>query len=223
MITARHNIRESIGFIGFIGGDEFRNNCALMDKWILQEIGQQSPVIAILPTAATHQKPELAISNGSSYFSNLGGRVITIPVYTKEDANTTSFVDKILTADLIYIVGGDPQYLSDVLGDSYCEKILFDALRLGKAVVGSSAGAMYLGNNFLLPPHQFTPIPHFENYTKTDELIYLSTDIPFVGIGSATGVFSSPNGWVVIGEKDVHLITENSDKVFSSNDLIFKR
>ena len=78
---------------------------------------------------------------------------------------------------MIYIVGGDPQYLSDVLGDSYCEKILFDALRLGKAVVGSSAGAMYLGNNFLLPPHQFTPIPHFENYTKTDELIYLSTDI----------------------------------------------
>ena len=123
---------------------------------------------------------------------------------------------------MIYIVGGDPQYLSDVLGDSYCEKILFDALRLGKAVVGSSAGAMYLGNNFLLPPHQFTPIPHFENYTKTDELIYLSTDIPFVGIGSATGVFSSPNGWVVIGEKDVHLITENSDKVFSPSPSIHR-
>ena len=122
--------------------------------------------------------------------------------------------DKILTADLIYIAGGDPQYLSDVLVDSYCEKILFDALRFGKAVVGSSAGAMYLGDNFLLPPNQFTPIPHFENYTKTDELIGLSTDISFVGIGSATGVFSTPNGWIVIGEKDVRVITENSDKVF---------
>ena len=220
MIIDRHNIRESVGFIGFIGGDEFRNNCALMDKWILQEIGQQSPVVAILPTAATHQKPELAISTGSNYFTNLGGRVITIPVYTKEDANTISLADKILTADLIYIAGGDPQYLSDVLVDSYCEKILFDALRFGKAVVGSSAGAMYLGDNFLLSPHQFIPIPHFENYTKIDALIDLFTDIPFVGIGSATGVFSSPNGWIVIGQKDVHLITENSDKVFSSNDLI---
>ena len=222
MISGRRNIRKSVGFIGLIGGDEFRDNCILMDKWILQEIAQESPVIAILPTAATHQKPELAISNGSNYFSNLGARVITIPVYTKEDANTTSLADKILTAALIYIVGGDPQYLSDVLGDSYCEKILFDALRSGKAVVGSSAGAMYLGNNFLLPPDQFTPIPHFENYTKTDELIDLCTDIPFVGIGSATGVFSTPKGWIVIGEKDVHLITETSDKVFLPNDLIIK-
>ena len=31
MIIDRHNIRESVGFIGFIGGDEFRNNCVLMD------------------------------------------------------------------------------------------------------------------------------------------------------------------------------------------------
>ena len=221
MISGRQNIRESLGFIGFIGGDEFRQDCVLMDKWILQEIGQQFPVIAILPTAATCQKPELAISNATDYFSNLGGRVINIPVYTKEDANTTSLVDKILTADLLYIVGGDPRYLSDVLEDSYCEKILSDALGLGKAVVGSSAGAMYLGNNFLLPPNQFTPIPHFENYTKTDELMSLSKDIPFIGIGSATGVFSSCSGWLVIGEKDVHVITTNSDKVFSSNDLIF--
>ena len=90
-----------------------------------------------------------------NYFDAFGAKVDSVPIYSREDSNNSNIVDKLRNADLVYIIGGDPFYLSKVIKESYCEDVLKDLLGLGKSIVGSSAGAMalcslvkYHGNRF---------------------------------------------------------------------------
>ena len=98
-----------------MGGDEFNKNCIEMDEWIIDELDLKNPLISILPTASTNQKPELAISNAMNYFDAFGAKVDSVPIYSREDSNNSNIVDKLRNADLVYIIGGDPFYLSKVI------------------------------------------------------------------------------------------------------------
>ena len=214
------DLRKKIGFLGLMGGDEFNKNCIEMDEWIINELDQKNPLISILPTASTNYKPELAISNAMNYFNALGARVTNAPIYSREDSNNSNVVDQLRNADLIYIIGGDPFYLSNVIKESYCEYVLKDLLGLGKSIVGSSAGAMFLGTTFLQDISRCTVIPHFENRSDLQKLVKDSDDTTILGIDSATGIFTTNSGWKVLGEKFVHLISSGIVKSFSKNQYI---
>ena len=73
-----------------MGGDEFNKNCIEMDEWIIDELDLKNPLISILPTASTNQKPELAISNAMNYFDAFGAKVDSVPIYSREDSNNSN-------------------------------------------------------------------------------------------------------------------------------------
>ena len=65
-------MRGLTGRIALVGGDEFRPGCEPMDRELLGATGVDRSRVVILPTAAAHESPRQAASNGVSYFSGLG-------------------------------------------------------------------------------------------------------------------------------------------------------
>ena len=69
-----------------VGGDEFRPAAAGMDRHILEQTGQSTPRVAIIPTAAAHENPALAASNGVRHFTGLGASAYSVDVIQRADA-----------------------------------------------------------------------------------------------------------------------------------------
>ena len=133
------------GLIALVGGDEFRPGCESMDEQILKATGVSTPKVVVVPTAAAHSRPDIAAANGASYFNGLGANAQPLMVLDADDANNTDLVTSIDDADIIYLSGGNPSHLLDVLTSSVMLEKIHKALDRGAIVAGSSAGAMVMG------------------------------------------------------------------------------
>lgn len=133
-----------MGIIALVGGDEFRPDCAPMDRALLGLVVYQPSRVLILPTAAARQGPQQAARNGVRYFASLGARAEPALLLTREDADTPRFAALLDETDLVYLTGGDPGYLIQCLqGSAFADALRAFAGR-GGSVAGSSAGAMAL-------------------------------------------------------------------------------
>ena len=133
------------GRIALVGGDEFRPGCEEMDRAILRATGVERPSLLVLPTAAADQNPSKAASNGVSYFASLGADASPLMALDGAHANDDELLAPVDEADVVYLTGGSPQRLLDVLRGSLLLEKLERALHRGAIVAGSSAGAMVMG------------------------------------------------------------------------------
>ena len=133
------------GPIALVGGDEFRDGCEPMDREILAAAGSGRPRVLIVPTAAAQQNPAKAAANGVAYFNGLGAEADALMVLDSEDADDDGLVSRVGWADVIYLTGGDPAHLLDVLRGSRLLDAVRAAVAGGAVLAGSSAGAMVLG------------------------------------------------------------------------------
>jgi len=207
----------SSGIIALAGGNEFRDNCKAMDRRLLDSIGSrpEAVAVAVLPTAAIKGSPRMAADNGVRYFNSLGAKAYPVMVVTREDAENPAYAKDIEQADMVYLAGGDPWYLLEVIRDS---AILTAARRVyerGGILAGSSAGAMVLAAQMRtedfgswLDALDITPgvavLPHHEhaNGHQVDPLRgRLNKDITLLGIDEATACFSrnASHAWEVAG------------------------
>ena len=85
-----------------------------MDRELLGATGVDRPRVVILPTAAAHESPRQAASNGVSYFSGLGCDASALMVVDSAGANDEVLVSRIDGADLVYLTGGSPHHLLEV-------------------------------------------------------------------------------------------------------------
>ncbi|MGH2705505.1 MAG: Type 1 glutamine amidotransferase-like domain-containing protein [Actinomycetota bacterium] len=143
------------GPIALVGGGEFLPAARPVDEWLLRRAASQS--VAVLPTAAAHQRPEMAIATARRHFRGLGAEVDELAVLEREDAGDESLARRAREADFIYLCGGDPRHLLEVLRDSAVWQSILDARRRGAVLAGSSAGAMVLCE-FLRPPGSSAPV-----------------------------------------------------------------
>ena len=97
------------GLIALVGGSEFRPSCEPMDRALLLHLGNR-PKVVILPTAAAHERPDLAASHGVEHFNRLGARAEAAMILDQETARNRSLIAQIKKADLVYFTGGDPSY-----------------------------------------------------------------------------------------------------------------
>ena len=134
--------------VALVGGDEFSPHCLEMDTRILSLIKplSGSPKVAIVPTAAAFQRPDLAAENGIKYFKSLGADSYAVSILSKSDANNDKFFPDLKEANLIYLTGGDPNHLVSVLRNSIILSLIGALATQGCFIAGSSAGAMVLGN-----------------------------------------------------------------------------
>ena len=133
------------GPIALVGGDEFRDGCEPMDREILDATGASRPRVLIVPTAAARQNPSKAAANGVAYFEGLGAEADSLMVLDSEDAGDYGLVSRVRWADVIYLTGGDPAHLLNVLRGSRMLESVKEAVSGGAVLAGSSAGAMVLG------------------------------------------------------------------------------
>ncbi len=135
--------------LALVGGDEFRPACREMDRALLAALGTRRPRVLILPTAAALEHPERAASNGIDYFRTLDVAADASMVLTREDAEKTELLEPLRAADLLYFVGGSPQYLLETLQGTAAWRLISQQHRGGQAIAGSSAGTMVLAQKML--------------------------------------------------------------------------
>jgi cyanophycinase len=190
--------------VALIGAGEFLSSMAEFDAGLLLATGRARPRVAILPTASYPDGEEVFsrwAAMGVAHFGGLGAEVEPVLVRDRAGANDAAAAQAIGEADVIYLSGGKPNYLMEVLGDSAVGRAIVAAHERGAVVAGCSAGAMVLaGHSFslrarLLPwPLRWRAgfglipgalvVPHYDTWPE-----------PF----SALVALQAPRGSVVLG------------------------
>jgi cyanophycinase len=199
---------------------------AEFDADLLAATGMARPRVAILPTAS-YPDGEAVFQRwsamGVTHFAGLGAEVEPVLVRDRSEADDPSAAQAVGEADLVYLSGGKPSYLLDVLAGSAVGRALVAAHERGAALAGCSAGAMALAGfafdfRLRLVPFPlrwgtglgFAPgvsvVPHYDAWPEP-----LSALIAFqaprgsvvLGIDEDTAVVGRDGGWQVHGDARV--------------------
>jgi len=206
-----------MGTIALAGGNEFRPNCITMDRQILACIPKPAPRVVILPTAAVRGSPRMAADNGVRHFTALGAQATAVMVITREDAQNPAYVQAIADADLIYLAGGEPPYLLNVLRDTPLWDAILAIPARGGILAGSSAGAMVLAAKMrargmdgdwidalnIVP--KVVVIPHHQQSKRAAiQALQREKNLAILGIDEATACISEDlQQWTVVGAGSV--------------------
>lgn len=173
--------------------------------------------IALVTTAAAHQRPELAAANGERAFllaaesAGLAVRVEHVPVVDAASASSAQLAGRLAGSDLVYLPGGDPGLVVEVLAGTLAWRSIVAANARGAVVAGASAGAMGFAE-WTWTPQGGRPglgllrglyvVPH-DDHRRAGSLSR-DTGVPphlgRLGLAEATGVIGRPGGeWRVAG------------------------
>jgi cyanophycinase len=133
------------GPVALVGAGEFLAPMAEFDRGLLEATGRSRPRVVILPTASAldgEQTFRTWAEMGVEHFSGLGAEVEPVLVRTAEEGHDAAAIQAIGEADLVYLSGGHPRYLLDVLCNSPLGAALTRANDRGATIAGCSAGAM---------------------------------------------------------------------------------
>ena len=205
------------GAIALVGGDEFRQGCEDMDRAVLEASGASTPSLLVLPTAAARENAALAAANGVRHFAALGANAEALMVLDSDHANDAGLLAPLESADVVYLTGGNPAHLLDVLSGSLLLDKLLDAHRGGAVLAGSSAGAMVLGEwmrfrgwrRALNVVPGLAVLPHHERADPEAVAAELADSAPpgvsVLGVDGKTGCLGLPGAWRVVGDGSVTL------------------
>jgi len=204
----------------------------------------KKPVYVQIPTAAGRESDDRLDfwkQLGKTQADLLGVESIYLPIYTRDDAFKAEHVEAISNSALMYMSGGDPHYLSEVLIDTPVWAAMQENWRTGASLAGCSAGAMVLSThipNFrllkkapsaglnLLP--EIRVIPHFNKFFKwipesaAKVLLHVPDDSILIGVDELTAIVkrSGVEHWVVVGAAKVHVLKGLPDQQLSDGEVI---
>ena len=220
------------GSLALVGSGEYLPAMTSFEKSLLDDgikNGKAAHYIQI-PTAAGRESDDrLAYWKelGQRQADAIGVRATFLPIFTREDAFKQEHVDAIANSALMYMSGGDPHYLAEVLIDTPVWAAMVANWQSGASLAGCSAGAMVLSGqipNFrvlnrapsiglnLLP--EIRVIPHFNKFFKwipesaAKLLLHVPNDAILIGVDELTAIVkrSGSTHWVVVGEAKVHVL-----------------
>ena len=219
-----------------VGGEEFRPAGVSMDYKLLELTGKTPPRVAIIPTAAASENPQLAAANGIRHFSGLGADAYSVDVVRRADAENPRLAAQVADADVIYFTGGSPEHLRSVLDDSALLAAVTAATDRGAIWAGSSAGAMVLGAVMRRPSTGSTvspalnvisnvmTLPHHERSDPEAVMAQLSASdyvgLTVLGIDGATGLLLEPNGATALGAGNVIVYRAGGWKRYAGGDTV---
>jgi cyanophycinase len=191
------------GAIALVGSGEFTPALEAIDRELLMATGRPRPRVALLPTASVPDGEGVFqrwAEMGCQHFGALGADVEPVLVRDRAAADDAAAVQAIGEADLIYLSGGKPDFLYDVLAGTAVERAIHEAHARGAVVVGCSAGAMVLADRRLrvqrrvpFPPSwqpafglvpQAAVAPHYDAVPETLMLLF---------------ILAAPRGSIVLG------------------------
>jgi len=220
------------GSLALVGSGEYLPAMSAFEKSLLTDgiaNGKQSAYVQI-PTAAGRESQD-----SLNYWKNLGQQQaermevqqVFLPIYTRDDAFKQEYVDAVKNSALMYMSGGDPHHLAEVLIDTPVWAAIVENWQSGASLAGCSAGAMVLSAqipNFrmlkrspskglnLLP--EIRVIPHFNKFFKwipesaAKVLLHVPGDSILIGVDEMTAIVkrSGSDSWIVVGDAKVHVL-----------------
>lgn len=234
------------GSLALVGSGEYLPAMAEFEKSLVQDgvkNGKEARYLQI-PTAASRESADRL-----SYWKDLGLRQAQaigvqetyLPIYTREDAFNQKYVDQVANSALMYMSGGDPHHLAEVLIDTPLWSAIIENWKTGASLAGCSAGAMVLSAhipNFrllkktptaglnLLP--EVRVIPHFNKFFKwipesaAKVLLHVPDNSILIGVDELTAIVkrSGENDWLVVGQAKVHVLKGLPDQQLHDGERI---
>ena len=220
------------GSLALVGSGEYLPAMAEFEKSLVHngvKNGKEARYVQI-PTAAGRESAdrlEYWKQLGLTQAKAIGVEATYLPIYTREDAFNQKYVDAVANSALMYMSGGDPHHLAEVLIDTPFWSAIVENWRTGASLAGCSAGAMVLSAhipNFrllkktatqglnLLP--EIRVIPHFNKFFKwipesaAKVLLHVPDNSILIGVDELTAIVkrSGDTDWVVVGEAKVHVL-----------------
>src|ERR1700680_1331117 len=127
------------GPLALVGGDEFQPGNERQDA-ILRDACAGRPAYVV--ATAAQEYAAAAVETARRWFNGLGLEIAELQVRTKEDARSEQVAAAAESAGLVYIAGGDPGWVVEVLRTSPVWKAIAAAWRAGAALARASAGAV---------------------------------------------------------------------------------
>jgi cyanophycinase len=215
-----------LGPVALVGGNEFRRESDALDLALLALASGPGAKLAILPTAATNENPEVVGENGIRHFTRLGGAPDKLLVVDDDSANEAALAEALAAHDVVYLTGGDPAYLLDTLQGSLAWQAVLAVHRRGGLVAGSSAGAMLLGAQLWrfdgwVPGLGLAPglavLPHHATLSRRWSVAHMLATLPaevtLVGIDESTALLL-PEGRV-LGSGQVTAYSRNGPVTYN--------
>jgi cyanophycinase len=220
------------GSLALVGSGEYLPAMTAFEKSLLEDgikNGKAAKYIQI-PTAAGQESDDRLDfwkQLGQTQADAIGVEATYLPIYTRDDAFKQEHVDAIKDSALMYMSGGDPHYLAEVLIDTPVWAAMLENWQRGASLAGCSAGAMVLSAqipNFrmlkrspskglnLLP--EIRVIPHFNKFFKwipesaAKVLLHVPDDSILIGVDEMTAIVKRTGNdhWVVVGDAKVHVL-----------------
>ncbi len=135
--------------MALIGAGEFLPGMVAIDRDLLATIARPRPRVAILPTAsAPDGEPTFQrwADMGRDHFGALGAEVETVLVRSVRDGADGAALQAIGEADVVYLSGGHPAHLRNVLIGSPLGAAIVAAHARGALIAGCSAGSMAMAS-----------------------------------------------------------------------------
>jgi len=234
------------GSLALVGSGEYLPAMTQFEKSLVSDgvkNGKEARYLQI-PTAAGRESSdrleywkELGLRQAKSF----GVEATYLPIFTREDAFNQKYVDTVANSALMYMSGGDPHHLAQVLIDTPLWDAILENWKTGASLAGCSAGAMVLSAhipNFrllkktptaglnLLP--EIRVIPHFNKFFKwipesaAKVLLHVPDNSILIGVDELTAIVkrSGDTEWVVIGAAEVHVLKGLPDQQLHDGERI---
>jgi cyanophycinase-like exopeptidase len=197
--------------------------------------------IVVVPTAAARGMPDRTAETGVRAFERraaaigLATVVEVARVVDGESASDPELVNRIASADLVHLPGGDPDLVPTILRDTPALEAMHRAWRRGGVLAGASAGAMALADWTWTPHggmrglgfvHGLAVVPHYDEVRRTRWQASIDLLAPggigYLGLDERTGVLAEPDGaersWVVAGPGAAWWFARGSDSPLVAHD-----
>ena len=234
------------GSLALVGSGEYLPAMAQFENSLVADgvtNGKEARFLQI-PTAAGRESSdrlEYWKELGIRQAKNIGVEATYLPIFTREDAFNQEYVDAVANSALMYMSGGDPHHLAQVLIDTPLWDAILENWKTGASLAGCSAGAMVLSAhipNFrllkkvptqglnLLP--EVRVIPHFNKFFKwipesaAKVLLHVPDNSILIGVDELTAIVkrSGDSEWVVVGEAKVHVLKGLPDQQLHDGERI---
>ncbi|MBU6495936.1 MAG: Type 1 glutamine amidotransferase-like domain-containing protein [Acidobacteria bacterium] len=225
--------------VALVGSGEYLPSMLDIERSLLE--GRPARYVQ-LATAAVPDGPDTLAKwhrLGAEQAQRLGVEQIVLPVETRDDAFNDDIAAMVRGAGLIYLSGGNPSFLAEVLRESPLWGAILAEFRSGAALAGCSAGAMVMAkwvptlrhprgggtSGLSLTPH-LRVIPHFDAFIArlpdlvTRLLVDKEPGVTLIGVDEETALVGGPTRFEVRGRGSAWMIGHEGREEFPSGSVV---